>query len=260
MGLGALCLLLFGSASMISLVVIAVAGMALHELFSILLPQLRGLALWVTLIVTALPCVGATTGSLHGLIGVFVCSLIGCVLLSFYWFERFKDEQGHVYVYLGGCFFALTYISLLMGHLIVIAHLYDGPNWLVVLLTLTVGSDTGAYYVGKKFGTSKLCPIISPKKTVAGLIGGLVAGCLMATVATALLFNHPVWFRLLPLFVLLIVLGVCGDLAESTLKRSFQIKDSGSILAGHGGILDRLDSLLLSGPILYYFLYFGVVG
>jgi phosphatidate cytidylyltransferase len=121
---------------------------------------------------------------------------------------------------------------------------------------MIAGSDTGAYYAGKTFGRRKLFPLISPKKTVAGGIGGVAAGVIAAE-GVNLLFPQPAH----PLFLLLaavvlICIGICGDLTESLIKRSVGVKDSGTILQGHGGLLDRVDSLLLTGPALFYLIYF----
>ena len=116
-----------------------------------------------------------------------------------------------------------------------------------------MGSDTGAYCVGRAFGKHKLAPKISPGKTWEGVAGGLIAGLLMATLA------HYWFFRELPLkwtLVLasvMVVLGIVGDLTESALKRSAGAKDAANILPGHGGVLDRLDSLLFNAPVIYYF-------
>ncbi|WP_028580621.1 phosphatidate cytidylyltransferase [Desulfogranum japonicum] len=260
MGAGCLGLLIWGASLVISLVITVVAALALRELFAILLPELKGVAFGITFLATLLPCIGAFFGSLHALIGAFVMGLLCIVLISFRWYTPFTAWFGQVYTYLGSSVFALTYISLLLGHLILTARLTDGSGWLIVLLALTAGSDTGAYYAGKNFGKSKLCPIISPKKTVEGLLGGVITGSLAAAVAVIVLFDTRTALFFLPACIVLILIGVCGDLTESIIKRSFQIKDSGTILGGHGGILDRIDSLLLSGPILYYLLQYGVIG
>ncbi len=260
MGAGCLGLLIWGSTLVISLAITVVAALALTELFTILLPDLKGAAGLLTRLAALLPCIGAFYGSLHALTAACMCSLLLMVLFAFRWYTPLTQRLGHAYAYLGGSVFSLTYISLLLGHIILAAHLEDGSSWLIVLLSLTAGSDTGAYYAGKKFGNTKLCPVISPKKTTAGLVGGLIAGCAAAAVAAAVLFEPVMAVSMIPASVLLILIGVCGDLTESIIKRSFQIKDSGTILGDHGGILDRIDSLLLSGPVLYYLLHYGVIG
>lgn len=123
-------------------------------------------------------------------------------------------------------------------------------SWLILLLLLIVwAADTGAYFAGKSFGKRKLAPAISPGKTLAGLLGGLVAAPLVALLATALMplsDINPVNLILLSLVTALVSVG--GDLLISLHKRTSGIKDSGNILPGHGGVLDRIDSLLVAAP------------
>ena len=135
-----------------------------------------------------------------------------------------------------------------------------GNRWLLTALAVVWAADTGAYYAGRAFGRRKLFPLISPKKTVAGGVGGLLAGIVAALVLNQF-FPVPVNpLALLAAAALLVVVGIAGDLTESMIKRSVGVKDSGTILAGHGGILDRIDSLLLTAPVLYYLLHFGLLG
>ncbi|AUX46014.1 phosphatidate cytidylyltransferase [Sorangium cellulosum] len=129
----------------------------------------------------------------------------------------------------------------------------DGPSFVVLALLLSWFSDTGAYFAGRFLGKHKLYEAVSPKKTVEGALGGLLFAVL------GMLLAH-VWFlRSLPLvdgFALAIVaggLGQAGDLGESLFKRSFGIKDSGGIVPGHGGILDRVDALIVTGTITYLY-------
>jgi phosphatidate cytidylyltransferase len=121
------------------------------------------------------------------------------------------------------------------------------------LLTVVWAGDTGAFYVGRGIGKHKLAPRISPGKTVEGLIGGLVA-----SMASALVF-HRFWLKglsvagILGLAVAIGLAGVLGDLVESAMKRGAGVKDSSAIIPGHGGVLDRIDSLLFAIPVMYYY-------
>ena len=117
-------------------------------------------------------------------------------------------------------------------------------------------SDSGAYFVGRRIGKHKLAPVISPGKTVEGLAGGFLAAAASAAAATWLFFPELPYKWSIPLACVLAVVGVLGDLVESAMKRGSKTKDAASILPGHGGFLDRLDSLLLGAPILYYFARF----
>ncbi len=121
-----------------------------------------------------------------------------------------------------------------------------GLAWLLTIIVITWLSDTGAYLVGRAVGTHPMLPTVSPKKTIEGLIGGLICASLAGAVATKVFgLGTPIWLGL-ALGLLLAAIGVVGDLAESLLKRQAGIKDSGSLIPGHGGMLDRLDSLLFT--------------
>ncbi len=148
---------------------------------------------------------------------------------------------------------ATLYVGMLGGSLVRLrGDFHDrGPKLVFFLLLVVWLGDAGAYYVGKKFGKRKLSPQISPKKTVEGAIGGL-----LTSVVTAIVI-HFTFFEDFPLLhaiiagALLSVSGMIGDLAESMWKRSANVKDSGTLLPGHGGFLDRFDSIFFTAPILY---------
>lgn len=155
--------------------------------------------------------------------------------------------------------FGVFYCGYMAAHIIMIMGLRNGAVWLLFLSTVTVASDTGAYFSGKSLGRHKLCPLISPKKTIEGFIGGLICGTGAATaIAAWLLPTTNIYLAAFAAFILT-CLGVLGDLTESIIKRAMQVKDSGTILPGHGGILDRADSLMLTAPIFYYMLHTGVL-
>ncbi|MEO7674751.1 MAG: phosphatidate cytidylyltransferase, partial [Pyrinomonadaceae bacterium] len=127
---------------------------------------------------------------------------------------------------------------------------------LLYFFIVMFGSDSGAYFAGRAFGKHKLAPKISPGKTVEGLIGGILAAAGFAALCTLVFFRELPYQFSIPLAVDMAVIGVLGDLAESAIKRGSNTKDAASILPGHGGLLDRLDSLLFNAPILYYFARF----
>src|SRR5688572_282217 len=147
---------------------------------------------------------------------------------------------------------ATTYVGMLTGSLIRLRHDFPEGWKLVFFLLLVVWlGDSGAYYVGKKFGKHKLSPRISPKKTIEGLAGGIAVSIIAAIVIHFTFFqNFPLHHAIIA-GVILSVAGVVGDLAESMWKRSAAVKDSGTLLPGHGGFLDRFDSILFTAPILY---------
>lgn len=156
----------------------------------------------------------------------------------------------------GSTILGVMYVVLLGGHLVAVRTGFQpklSTHLLGFFFLVIMGADVAAYYVGRALGKHKLAPSISPGKTWEGVIGGVVGGVGMA------LFSHYWFFRdfplrwSLPLAVVMTALGVLGDLTESALKRSAGAKDAAKLLPGHGGLLDRLDSLLFNAPLIYYF-------
>jgi phosphatidate cytidylyltransferase len=155
----------------------------------------------------------------------------------------------------------VLYVAFLGGFLVSTrtgfeTHAGLSTHLLAFFFLVIFGSDSGAYFAGRAFGKHKLAPEISPGKTVEGLIGGVVAAGGFAALATFWFFPELPYKWSIPLACVLAIVGVLGDLAESAMKRGSKTKDAASILPGHGGLLDRLDSLLLGAPILYYFARF----
>ena len=168
-------------------------------------------------------------------------------LMSIAWVRQYPQHDGWYnggLLYLGGL--------LIIAAITAIFALWQlSPWWLMYVFLLVWGADSGAYFVGRKLGMRKLAPMVSPNKSIEGLIGGLVTSCLIIIVVSILYLDLPVtgfiFFMLLSLIT--VVASVQGDLVESMIKRRAGIKDSGRILPGHGGVLDRVDSLLSATPI-----------
>ena len=129
----------------------------------------------------------------------------------------------------------------------------DGPDLLLLAVLCVTLSDTGAYYAGSAFGSHRLAPVISPKKSWEGVAGGVVGSLIGALIGHFWFFQRLPLVHALALGVVLCAAGIVGDLAESMLKRSAGVKDSSGLLPGHGGVLDRVDSLLVAAPVLYYY-------
>ena len=147
--------------------------------------------------------------------------------------------------------FGILYLGLTLSTLSMTRLLPQGEWLIFFLLMVTWASDTGAYYIGTMYGRHRLAPTISPKKTVEGLVGGLISAILVAYAARWWFFPDFSGLDCVVLATLLTLAGLWGDLTESAMKRSVGMKDSGGILPGHGGMLDRLDSLLFTAPIFY---------
>jgi phosphatidate cytidylyltransferase len=160
--------------------------------------------------------------------------------------------------------FALFYVGLTLIPLPMLREAPNGPSLLVFLFLVVWAGDTFAMYIGRSLGKHKLAPTLSPNKTWEGSIGSVagsiaIAGALLGLSSFfaqwnsfKLSFSEEVWWYWLLLAALVNVAAQVGDLAESALKRSAGVKDSGTLLPGHGGVLDRIDALLLAAPVLWY--------
>ena len=176
---------------------------------------------------------------------------------------RFQVDFSKMLTGIGVTILGVLYVAFLGGFLIsmrvgfaetIVPHL--STKLLAFFFLVVMGADTGAYYMGKNFGKHKLAPKISPGKTWEGVVGGLLLSAVFAAAASATFFTDLPYQFSIPLALVMTVVGVLGDLAESAMKRGSNTKDAASILPGHGGLLDRLDSLLFNAPILYYFARF----
>jgi len=230
------------------------AALALHEF--LMLGEKKGYFIPVALCIVVM-CFIVAAFVLEPVsveMGVFVALL---VIPGSYVFSRGRLEDALPAS--GISTMATLYIGMLGGSLIRLRSDFHevGPK-LVFFLTLVVWlGDTGAYYVGKKFGKHKMSPLISPKKTIEGGIGGLVMSMLTAVVIQMTFFKEFPLFHAIIAGAILSATGMIGDLAESMWKRSAAVKDSGTLIPGHGGFLDRFDSILFTAPILYIYWAFS---
>ena len=159
----------------------------------------------------------------------------------------------------GATILGVLYVPLLGSHLVSLRTNFNpalSAHLLSFFFLVLMGADAGAYYIGRALGKHKLAPKISPGKTWEGASGGLAAALAFATLAHFWFFRELPLKWILPLAVVMTLVGILGDLAESALKRGAGAKDAANILPGHGGILDRLDSLLFNAPLIYYFARF----
>ncbi|WP_432117867.1 phosphatidate cytidylyltransferase [Streptomyces sp. bgisy032] len=147
--------------------------------------------------------------------------------------------------------FAVFYVPFLATFVAMMLTADDGPQRVLTFLLLTVVSDTGAYAVGWRFGSHKLAPRISPGKTREGLLGAVAFAMAAGALCTQFLIDDGAWWQGLLLGLAVAVTATLGDLGESMIKRDLGIKDMGTLLPGHGGIMDRLDSLLPTAPVVW---------
>lgn len=199
--------------------------------------------------------------------GIYGNLLLGLTFLGVMIVELFRREKGHSVYHVSVTIFGVIYISWLGSHLIMLRELplitgvdYSrGFDFIMTIFVLTWFYDTGAYTAGRLFGRRKLFPSISPGKTVEGAIGGLImsiAGILAARAFIEIPVGHV---ESIGLAAGLSVAGQLGDLSESMIKRDVQIKDSSKTIPGHGGALDRFDSILFTAPIFYYILRYFIL-
>lgn len=249
---GWLLLLLFGSVQLFCLVVVPIVLVAAHEYVEMAVEaSLPAVDRWLVKLILATPV-------LVTCLGLRPETLLSAVLFSFlalacYIMVRYR-EPSDSYGLFSRLVFGVIYIGLLGGYLVLLRTLPEGGSWLIIGSAITACSDSGAYYVGTTMGRRKLCPQISPKKTIEGALGGLLAGLVGALSFALLLLPEVNWPFLITASLLLVIAGIGGDLTESIIKRGTATKDSGRLLAGHGGVLDRIDSLLFVGPIFYHLL------
>jgi phosphatidate cytidylyltransferase len=145
------------------------------------------------------------------------------------------------------------YFGYLAGHFVLLRELPDGREWLLLVLLTVWAADTGAYAVGRAVGRHKLAPAISPGKTVEGAAGSSVTGFVAVALLNEAFALDLAIEHVVALGLLLPAAALVGDLAESALKRSLGVKDSSGLVPGHGGVADRLDSLLFAAPVAYWY-------
>jgi phosphatidate cytidylyltransferase len=185
--------------------------------------------------------------------------LTSAVALSLILLVFLPNKEG-VFVNWAWTIAGILYVGWLLSYLVAL-RLEAGRDWLYLALFATFGSDTAAYFIGRAIGRHKLAPHISPGKTWEGAIAGLLGAVIISLLFT---LNTPLQLPLnygqaILLGLLISVFGQLGDLAESLLKRNSGVKDSGSLMPGHGGLLDRMDSVVFAGVVVYLYYIFVVV-
>lgn len=253
-------LILKGSVFLFTLFICLVSLVALYEYYRIVFFDKK------EAVFSLIPAWGAISGlllisaaylnSLPLMIGGFVLNFIGAAALSM---PQYKNGPGILNV-VEKEILALIYIPLSLALIVMLRNGEHGVAWIFFLLFMVFAGDVGAFYAGKFFGRHKLSPSISPGKTIEGSVGGIIFCIIVGYGFMRLFLPHLNGPLILLLFVIVNVSAQCGDLFESQLKRAGNIKDSGTILPGHGGILDRIDALLFAAPVAYLFKAFVLTG
>ena len=229
--------------------VAAASFVAVHE-FVTTARQLRPLAPAVYLGVL-LALLGAESGKVHWLLGGFAATFVLAFILN-----AAAETRAPTTVAVGSTVLGSAWIGLGLGSLLVLREMHDHGRLIAFTVVITVFvADTAAYLVGRLIGRHKLAPRLSPKKTWEGLIGGAVFGIFATFVA---LYDTRKTYISVPQSLVLgagvVAAAVIGDLFESALKRDLDVKDTGRLLGGHGGVLDRVDALLFAAPAAYFVL------
>lgn len=186
------------------------------------------------------------------ILAVITCLFLAFALLFLFRIRDITTAAREVsYAALG-----FLYIPLLLMHLVMLRLTPYGIEWLLVIMLIVMTNDSAAYYSGSAFGKHRLYPLVSPKKSIEGALGGLVGSIGGTLLAKFTFFPQLSLADALLTAILIGILGQTGDLFESLLKRSFGVKDSGNSIPGHGGVLDRLDSIIFAAPATYYYAVF----
>lgn len=247
-GLGALVLLsLFLYKPLFVGVVVAAIGLGVWELTR----SLRAADLHVPVVPLLAGTVGMIVTAYRRGPDELVVALLLTVLALFVW--RLADGGPGYLPDVAAAAFVAVYVPFLAGFAALMTAPHDGSRRATVFVATTVASDIGGYAAGVLFGKRLMAPSISPKKTWEGFCGSAI-GCTVVGVALVTTLLDGSWWQGAVLGIALVCAAVIGDLAQSAVKRDLGIKDMGTLLPGHGGIMERLDSLLLSAPVAYLLL------
>lgn len=246
----------FGPRWLFHLLLFLVSLQALIEFFRFASREMPKFLRWAAYGTTFVFFLSLSAGKLSLL--PVVIFLWAAVPMSYLMFTYRKEDHRSTEV-LGKAVLGPLYLSLPLAMLILVDRLPRGNIWIFFLLILIFTCDTAAFYVGRNFGKHRMHPLVSPGKTWEGAIGGLLASLAVAFVWSQVSTLYPFNLRMVFVAGSVSICGQIGDLTESMLKRNHGVKDSGGILPGHGGIMDRIDAHLFAIPVLFTFLEIGFV-
>jgi phosphatidate cytidylyltransferase len=248
-------ILIKGTPILLAALVSAVAIFAVREYLRIVFRAGDTPVSWMISGVSYLISVCLVTSAAFGSWTAMILALIlNLLLLSGFALFRFAVCD-HLFDTISRQMLGVVYIPLSLSLLLFVRNMEQGALWVFWLLIVCFMNDTGAFYTGTYLGKRKLAPRISPKKTVEGSAGGIAASMAAGLIFCLIFFRSPALaLVMLPCSFFIAVAGQVGDLFESALKRASSVKDSGRILPGHGGMLDRIDGLLFAIPVLFGYL------
>jgi phosphatidate cytidylyltransferase len=208
---------------------------------------------WLPVIPMWSGAVGMIVGAFYGGPDVLIVILAGTVLACVLW-RMPRGQEGFVRD-VTACIFCLVYVPFLASFVALLLSPDDGVKRVLTFIAVTIASDIGGYGVGVLLGRHPMAPVISPKKSWEGFAGSAAASLAVGAACVVLLLDGDAWVGLV-LGAVAVVAATLGDLAESLIKRDLDIKDMSNILPGHGGIMDRLDSLLATVSVVWLVLHF----
>ena len=228
--------------------------LGLDEFYRMTMPHRTLERILASLAGACLPLVLLQGGFRTGMLLLAVLVLASAILLLFRLREMPRMAADVALLWAG-----FLYVPFLLSHLVLARQLPHGMAWVFMLFFVVMCGDSAAYYVVSTLGKHQLYPEVSPKKSIEGALGGVAGSIGGALLARYLFYPELAAGHAVMAALLLGVLGQIGDLFESMIKRSCGVKDSGFIIPGHGGVLDRLDSILFAAPALYYYASFVVL-
>lgn len=242
-------LLLYAEPFWFFIIVVLTIGLALLEYYKITISRNNGLVFIGTLLGAIVPALTYSIGPVW-----FGGYLFFAVFFIFAYSLFARKELAGVTNQIAVGVLGVVYIAFPMSHLVLLRDLEKGNVWIIFLFLIIIANDSFAYYMGRRFGRRKLSPAVSPNKTMEGAVSGLIGGIIIAAVFQQIFLTKVSLGEAVLLAIFMGITGQLSDLFESLIKRSADVKDSGSLLPGHGGILDRIDSLIFPIPALYYYL------
>ncbi len=248
-----ICAVRFSSPGFFSLLLVLLAAAALNEYLVMTVSDGRR---WERILTVVLGCGVAGSAFIQGetgAIGALQIALVVSIFTLFLCQLFFGSRTEHAGIRIGVTFLGIGYIPVLLSYMIAVRYRTDGVDLLFLLLFITWAGDSGAYFIGTWLGRLPLCQHISPRKTVEGACGGLLTGIAAGLLYRSLFFQELGAVKCLYLALGINIFNQIGDLIESLIKRSYHVKDSGTLVPGHGGVLDRIDSLVFAAPFVFYY-------